>query len=144
AILNTKIRYYQNASYSIVESNSDFQDVRFCVGEAVETTLSNNGQPAFRVVKGIIEHKWNDNQVYVFINLKWLKFLNKFDNLLGCPIYCLQRACKNDFDRIHPISIVSKSPDTPFVHNCKSKCSPLQHNVTNREYIQNDFFYTAI
>ncbi|CAG8748815.1 8915_t:CDS:1, partial [Gigaspora rosea] len=51
------------------ESNSDFQDVRFCVSEADETTLSNNGQPAFGVVKGIIEHKWNDNQVYVFIYL---------------------------------------------------------------------------
>ncbi|KAF0511011.1 hypothetical protein F8M41_018357 [Gigaspora margarita] len=57
AILNTKIRYYQNASYSIVESNGDFQDVRFCIGEAVETTLSNDGQPAFGVVKEIIEHK---------------------------------------------------------------------------------------
>ncbi|CAG8522687.1 39065_t:CDS:2 [Gigaspora margarita] len=57
AILNTKIRYYQNTSYSIVESNSDFQDVRFCVSQAVETTLSNNGQLAFGVVKGIIEYK---------------------------------------------------------------------------------------
>ncbi|CAG8757900.1 12476_t:CDS:2 [Gigaspora margarita] len=125
AILNMKIRYYQNASYSIVKSNSDFQDVRFCVSEAVETTLSNDGQPVFRVVKGIIEYKWNDNQVYMFIYLEWLKFLNKFDDLLGCPIYHLQRACKNDFDRIYLISIVSKSPNTLFIHICKFKYSSL-------------------
>ncbi|RIB12290.1 hypothetical protein C2G38_2201036 [Gigaspora rosea] len=44
---------------SIMNSNGNFQDVIFCVGEAVETTLSNDGQPAFGVVKGIIKHKWN-------------------------------------------------------------------------------------
>ncbi|CAG8834711.1 43546_t:CDS:2, partial [Gigaspora margarita] len=51
---------------SIMNSNSNFQDVRFCIGEVVETTLSNDRQP--------------------------LEFLNKFDDLLGCPIYRLQRA----------------------------------------------------
>ncbi|RIB09160.1 hypothetical protein C2G38_2044550 [Gigaspora rosea] len=144
ALLNMKIRYYQNVSYSIVESNGDYQDVRFCVGEAVETTLSDGGQPAFGIVKGIIGHKWNDDQDYIFIYLEWLEYLNKFDDLLDCPIYRLQNANNNSWDRIHPISIVSRSPYIPFIHNCKSKCSLQQHDITNCEYIRNDFFFTAI
>ncbi|CAG8511385.1 12568_t:CDS:2 [Racocetra persica] len=57
ALLNTtKIRYYQNVSYSIIEPNSNYQDIRFNIGEAVEATLSNDKQPVFRMVKGIIEH----------------------------------------------------------------------------------------
>ncbi|RIB23273.1 hypothetical protein C2G38_2171755 [Gigaspora rosea] len=132
---NGLLEYYQNISYSIVESNSDYQDVRFCVGEAVETTLSDGEQPAFGIVKGIIGHKWNDDQDYIFIYLEWLEYLNKFDDLLDCPIYYLQNANNNSWDRIHPISIVSRLPYIPFIHNCKSKCSLQQHDITNREYI---------
>jgi len=36
ALLNTKVSYYQNVSYSIVESNGDYQYVKLCVGEAVQ------------------------------------------------------------------------------------------------------------
>src|ERR1700722_14641172 len=110
ALLKTKVTYYQNASYSIVESNGDYQYIKLCVGEAVETTMSTDGLPAFGIIKGIIEHTWNDGQVYVFIYLDWLEDLKKHDNLLGCPIYRLQHACNNSWDRLHPISIVSKSP----------------------------------
>ncbi|CAG8780989.1 10256_t:CDS:2, partial [Gigaspora rosea] len=73
-----------------LETNGLLESIIFCVGEAVETTLSNDGQPVFGIVKGIIEHKWNNDQICVFIYLEWLKYLNKFDDLLGCPIYCLQ------------------------------------------------------
>jgi hypothetical protein len=87
ALLKTNIRFFQNISYSIVESNGNYQYIKFCIGEAVETTLSDNEQPAFGIVKAIIEHTWNNNQVYIFIYLEWLEYLNKFDDLLGCPIY---------------------------------------------------------
>ncbi|CAG8662185.1 16941_t:CDS:10, partial [Gigaspora margarita] len=124
-----------NNDFSIHTSWEFAQDVRFCVGEAVETTLSDGGQPIFGIVKEIIGHKWNNDQDYIFINLKWLEYLNKFDDLLDCPIYHLQNANNNSWDRIHPISIVSRSPYIPFVHNCKSKCSLQQYDITNREYI---------
>ena len=143
ALLKTKVSYYQNVSYSIVEPNGDYQYVKLCVGEAIETTLSTDGQPAFGIIKGIIEHIWNDGQAYVFIYLDWLEDLKKCDNLLGCPIYRLQHACNNSWDRIHPISIVSQSLKVPFIHYCKTRCSSQQHDITNREYIQNDFFFTA-
>ncbi|CAG8463772.1 15992_t:CDS:2 [Funneliformis mosseae] len=109
AILKTKDNYYQSVSYSIVELNGDYRSVKLCVGEAVETTLSIDGQSAFGIIKGIIEHIWND-QVYVLIYLDWLEDLEKCDSLLGCPIYRLQQISNNSWDRIHPISIVSKSP----------------------------------
>jgi hypothetical protein len=144
ALLKTKISYYQTASYSIVEPNGDYQNVKLRVGEAVETTLYTDGQPAFGIIKGIIEHTWNDGQIYVFIYLDWLEDLKKYDSLLGCPIYRLQHTCNNSWDRIHPISIVSHSPNIPFIHYCKSRCSLQQHDITNREYIRNDFFFTAI
>ena len=35
ALLNIKVSYYQNVSYSIVEPNGDYQYVKLCVGEAV-------------------------------------------------------------------------------------------------------------
>ncbi|CAG8648092.1 12625_t:CDS:2, partial [Funneliformis caledonium] len=95
---------------------------KLCISEAVETTLSADSQSAFGIIKGIIEHTWNDDQVYVFIYLDWLEDLKKCDNLLGCPIYCLQHTCNNFWDRIHLISIVSKSPNVPFVHYCKAGC----------------------
>ena len=134
ALLKTKITYYQNASYSIVEPNGDYQYIKLCVGEAVETTMSTDGLPAFGIIKGIIEHTWNDGQVYVFIYLDWLEDLNKHDNLLGCPIYRLKHACNNSWDRLHSISIVSKSPNVPFIHYCKAGCSSQQHDTTNRKY----------
>ena len=144
ALLKTKISYYQIVSYSIVEPNGDYQYVKLRVGEVVETTLSTDGQSAFGIIKGIIEHTWNDGQAYVFIYLDWLEDLKKWDNLLGCPIYRLQHIHNKSWDRIHPISIVSQSPNVPFIHNCKTGCSLQQHDITNREYIRNDFFFTAI
>ena len=86
ALLKTKISYYQIVSYSIVEPNGDYQYVKLRVGEVVETTLSTDGQFAFGIIKGIIEHTWNDGQAYVFIYLDWLEDLKKCDSLLGCPI----------------------------------------------------------
>jgi len=80
----------------------------------------------------------------VFIYLDWLEDLKKWDNLLGCPIYRLQHIHNNSWDRIHPISIVSQSPNVPFIHNCKTGCSLQQHDITNHEYIRNDFFFMAI
>ena len=90
ALLKTKVSYYQSASYSITEPNGDYQYIKLCVGEAVKTTMSTDGQSAFGIVKGIIEHTWNDNQVYMFIYLDWLEDLKKCESLLGCPIYRLQ------------------------------------------------------
>ncbi|CAG8575967.1 13934_t:CDS:1 [Funneliformis caledonium] len=135
ALLKTKVNYYQSVSYSIVEPNGNYQHVKLCVGKAVETTLSADSQSAFGIIKGIIEYTWNDDQVYVFIYLDWLEDLKKRDNLLDCPIYHLQHTCNNSWDQIHPISIVSKSPNVPFIHYCKAGCSSQRHDTINREYI---------
>ena len=56
ALLKTKVSYYQNVSYSIVEPNGDYQYVKLCIGKAIETILSTDEQPAFGIVKGIIEY----------------------------------------------------------------------------------------
>ncbi|CAG8733912.1 16754_t:CDS:2, partial [Racocetra persica] len=55
-LLNTRIKYYQNISYSIIESNSNYQYVKFCVDEVVKTVLSNNEKSAFRIIKEIIKN----------------------------------------------------------------------------------------
>ena len=104
-------------------SNGDYQHIKLCVGEAVETTMFTDGLSAFGIIKGIIEHTWNDDQVYMFIYLDWLEDLRKHDSLLGCPIYHLQHAHNNSWDRIHLISIISKSPNVLFIHYCKTGCS---------------------
>ncbi|CAG8816562.1 12592_t:CDS:1, partial [Racocetra persica] len=56
SLLKTKIRYYQSISYSVIDSNGDYQYIKFRVGEVVETTLFDIRQAAFGIVKGIIEH----------------------------------------------------------------------------------------
>ncbi|CAG8850535.1 42728_t:CDS:2, partial [Gigaspora margarita] len=129
ALLKTKISYHQNVSYFITEPNGDHQYVKFSVGEIVEATLPNKQQSEFSIIKGIIKHIWNDDQIYVFIYLNWLKDLRKYDDLLQCPIYRLQHSHNNFQDEIHPISIVSRSSDVPFIHNCKARCSPQQHDI---------------
>ena len=43
AILNIKLSYYHSISYYIIESNSDYQYMKLCIGEAVETTLFTDG-----------------------------------------------------------------------------------------------------
>ena len=62
---------------------------------------------------------------------------------IGCPIYH-QHIHNNSWDRIYPISIISHSSSVSFIHYCKTKCSLQQYDITNREYIRNDFFFTAI
>ncbi|CAG8502472.1 3095_t:CDS:2 [Dentiscutata erythropus] len=42
SLLKTKIKYYQNVSFSIIKSNGDNQYVKFRVGKVVETTLFDN------------------------------------------------------------------------------------------------------
>ncbi|CAG8758812.1 42705_t:CDS:10, partial [Gigaspora margarita] len=137
ALLNTKISSHQNVSYIIAESNGDYQHVKFGVSEIVEATLPNKQQSDFGVIKGIIKHIWNNNQIYVFIYLNWLEDLKKYDDLLECPVYRLQHTYNNTRERIHLISIVSQSPDVPFIHNCKARCSLQQHDTSNHEYLRN-------
>ncbi|CAG8801067.1 17875_t:CDS:1, partial [Gigaspora margarita] len=61
-----------------------------------------------------------------------------------CPIYQIQHLDNDSLNQIHPLSEVLQSSNIPFIHYCKSICSFQQHDMTDYEYIRNDFFFKAI
>ena len=62
-LLKTKVSYYQNVSYSIVEPNGDYQYVKLCVGEAVAYIPI--GNPHLALLKEYLE--WRSRLcIYLF------------------------------------------------------------------------------
>ncbi|RIB28134.1 hypothetical protein C2G38_2060075 [Gigaspora rosea] len=138
ALLEPRVCFYENATYTICQSNGDYYDIRLKVGEIVEVKLFGEDDSKFGKITGIIEHLWNNGQAFIFLCFKWLENFNELDSLLECSIYYIQH---NSLNQIHPISVVLQSSNIHFLHYCKSSCSFQQHDITNYEYIRNDFFF---
>ncbi|RIB19340.1 hypothetical protein C2G38_2083425 [Gigaspora rosea] len=141
ALLETRVHFYENVSYTTLKPDGDYHNVKLKVGEIVEILRFGESEPTFGKIISIVEHSWNDNQEYVFLCFDWLENLNERNSLLDCPIYRIQH---NSLDWVHPISTVLHSSSIPFIHYCNSNCSFQQHDTTNSEHIRNDFFFVAI
>ncbi|CAG8790360.1 35561_t:CDS:2, partial [Racocetra persica] len=131
ALLDTQVLFYDNVSYTMSKPNGDHHNVKLKVGEIVETKLCGENEQTFGKITSIIEHSWNDSQIYVFLCFDWLEDLNRWDSLLDCPIYRIRHSHNGSLNRVHPISVVSQSSSIPFIHHCKSSCSFSQHDTTN-------------
>ncbi|CAG8819943.1 16006_t:CDS:2, partial [Racocetra persica] len=132
ALLETRVHFYENMSYTVFKPDGDYHTVKLKVGEIVEVTRYDESELTFGKIMSIIEHSWNDNQEYVFLCFDWLEDLNKWDSLLDCQVYHIQH---NSLSRVHPISTVLQSSGIPFIHYCDSNCSFQRHDTTNAEYI---------
>ncbi|CAG8793858.1 22233_t:CDS:2, partial [Racocetra persica] len=128
ALLETRVCFYENATYTICQSNGDYYDIKLKIGEIVEARLFGEDHSRFGKITGIIEHFWNNGQAFIFLCFNWLENFSQLDSLLDCPIYHIQH---NSSNRIHPISVVLQSSNIHFLHYCKASCSFQQHDITN-------------
>ncbi|CAG8817884.1 15136_t:CDS:2 [Gigaspora margarita] len=87
ALLEPRVCFYENAIYTICQSNGDYYDIRLKVGEIVEVKLFEEDDSKFGKITGIIEHLWNNGQAFIFLCFKWLENFNELDSLLECSIY---------------------------------------------------------
>jgi hypothetical protein len=144
ALLSTRIHFYGSAFYTFQEDDGDYQEIKIYVGDVVEIGLE-EGKNGFASVKAILRHRGNDGNDYVFIFVYWFEDISKQDTLLLCPIYQLQSDTNNSWYCIHPISTVKKSTSkASFVHSCDSRCTADRHETSNREYLYNNFLFSAI
>ncbi|CAG8646863.1 20092_t:CDS:2 [Gigaspora margarita] len=74
ALLEIRVHFYENVSYTISKSDEDYQNVKLKVGEIVEATLFGESEQTFECS-------------------------NKWDSLLDCPIYHIQHSCNNPLNQ---------------------------------------------
>ena len=143
ALLSTRIYFYGSASYTFQEEDGDYQEIKIRVGDMVEIALVDN-ESGFANIKAILKHHGNDEQDYIFIYVAWFEDLLRQDELISCPIYRLQKDFSHTYYRIHPISTVKPKSEVLFVHHCDSRCTADNHELSNYEYLQNNFLFSAI
>ncbi|CAB4425196.1 unnamed protein product [Rhizophagus irregularis] len=64
ALLSIHTHFYNSASYTFQEENSDYQKINVCVGEVVG--IASVKVESFAGVKAILKLPWNDGQDYIF------------------------------------------------------------------------------
>ncbi|CAG8696518.1 8369_t:CDS:2, partial [Ambispora leptoticha] len=106
ALLETRVHFYENVSYTTLKPAGNYHNVKLKVGEIVKVTRFEESEMQFGKIMN----------------------LNEQESLLDCPVYRIQH---NSLDRVHPISTVLHSSNVPFIHYCNSNCSFQQHDVTN-------------
>ena len=76
--------------------------------------------------------------------MNWFEDTGIEHSLLKCPLYHLQ-ATGNKWRRIFPITVIDNVQKVHFIHNCNSGgCQGSDHDTTNRIWIKNSFYFTAI
>ncbi|CAB4405839.1 unnamed protein product [Rhizophagus irregularis] len=125
ALINSSISWYKFASYMIEEENEDHEE-------------------SYAIIKGIFQHKGNNNKYYAFIVVDWFEDIMVEHSVLKCPLYRLQ-ATGDKWRRIFPITVIDNVQKVHFIHNCNSeRCQLPNHDTTNRIWIKNNFYFTAI
>jgi hypothetical protein len=142
ALTNDSMGWYELASYIIEETNGTFSKVHLHLNDFV-TIHDQDHDESYAIVKGIIRHKGNDDKYYAFVVVEWLENVEQEHQLLKCPLYRLQS--RNQWRRIFPISVIDNVQKVHFIHNCNSeRCEGSHHDVTNRSWLKNNFYFTAI
>ncbi|RIB28587.1 hypothetical protein C2G38_2239435 [Gigaspora rosea] len=128
ALLETRVHFYENVSYTTLKPDGDYHNVKLKVGEIVEILRFGESEPTFGKIISIVEHSWNDNQEYVFLCFDWLENLNERNSLLDCPIYRIQY---NSLDREFDVEFYTDKALEDYMNSAKA-------------VIRKDFFKIAI
>jgi hypothetical protein len=134
-----------NKTYNFYECASYIQDTREAqchlnTKDVVMIQVADYGE-SYAIIKGIFRHKNNDGNFYSFIYIDWFEDTHKTHNKLDCPIFVL---CHDDsYRKIFPLTIVDEVQKVHFVHDCDARCKN-NHNLENRLYLKNEFFFKAI
>jgi hypothetical protein len=122
-------RWYELASYiTIDENNGNLSKVYLHLNDFV-TIQEEEYKESYAIVKGIFRHKGNDENSYAFIVVDWFEDSGQKHSSLKCPLYKLQT---KNWRRVFPINLIDNVQKVHFI----------KHN--NREWIKNDFYFTAI
>jgi hypothetical protein len=128
SIVNSKLRWYELATYTIEENNGNFLKVYLHLNDFV-TIQDEEFKESYAIVKGIFRHKGNNENDYAFIVVDWFENIEKEHSLLKCPLYQLQT---KNWRRIFPINVIDSVQKVHFINYSKTK------------WIKNDFYFTAI
>lgn len=142
ALTNYSISWYELASYNIEETNGTFSKVHLHINDFV-TIHDRDHDESYATIKGIFRHKGNNEKYYAFVVVNWFESAEQEHSILKCPLYRLQTG--NQWRRIFPISVIDKVQKVHFVHNCNlERCQGRYHDVTNRTWLKNSYYFTAI
>ena len=99
---------------------------------------------SYAKIRALFTHKYNDNLIYAFIWIDWMRECLTLDPILQCPIYEIQTAENMRWYRVYPITLIDSLPKVHFVHRCHSTCTADSHDLSNNQYFKNEFYYIAI
>ncbi|CAB4382368.1 unnamed protein product [Rhizophagus irregularis] len=143
ALINSSISWYKFASYMIEEENGILSKVHLHLDDFI-TIYEEDHEESYAIIKGIFQHKGNNNKYYAFIVVDWFENTMVEHSVLKCPLYRLQ-ATGDKWRRIFPITVIDNVQKVHFIHNCNSeRCQLPNHDTTNRIWIKNNFYFTAI
>ncbi|GET63970.1 hypothetical protein GLOIN_2v1790940 [Rhizophagus irregularis DAOM 181602=DAOM 197198] len=143
ALINSSISWYKFASYMIEEENGILSKVHLHLDDFI-TIYEEDHEESYAIIKGIFQHKGNNNKYYAFIVVDWFEDTMVEHLVLKCPLYRLQ-ATGDKWRRIFPITVIDNVQKVHFIHNCNSeRCQLPNHDTTNRIWIKNNFYFTAI
>ncbi|GET55957.1 hypothetical protein GLOIN_2v1790940 [Rhizophagus irregularis DAOM 181602=DAOM 197198] len=143
ALINSSISWYKFASYMIEEENGILSKVHLHLDDFI-TIYEEDHEEFYAIIKGIFQHKGNNNKYYAFIVVDWFEDTMVEHSVLKCPLYRLQ-ATGDKWRRIFPITVIDNVQKVHFIHNCNSeRCQLPNHDTTNRIWIKNNFYFTAI
>ena len=141
AVLNSKVDFYNNISYTIKEEDH-FVDVRLCVGEVVNVLEEDETEESYAIIRGIFTYE-RSKKLHAFVIFDWFEKIGE-DTLLKCPKYRLRGPEEANWNRVFPLSLIDHNPKVHFVHDCDNTCSNSKHNLMNRCYLKNMYYYLVI
>ncbi|CAB5307939.1 unnamed protein product [Rhizophagus irregularis] len=130
ALINSSISWYKFASYMIEEENGILSKVHLHLDDFI-TIYEEDHEESYAIIKGIFQHKGNNNKYYAFIVVDWFEDTMVEHSVLKCPLYRLQ-ATGDKWRRIFPITVIDNVQKVHFIHNCNSeRCQLPNHDTTN-------------
>ena len=142
-IRRRSIKHYRYMRYTLLDDNGEFYaHIKLHIGDVV--IIKEEEDESYAIIKAIFTHKYNNDSVYGFVWIDWLKNTEHTDGLLRCLIFERQRESDTRWHRIYPISILNEIPKVHFVHACRPSCSADTHDNANIQYYMNQYFYKTV
>src|SRR2546427_5118845 len=93
--------------YTLLNNNSEFYThIKLHIEDII--IIKEEESELYAIIKVIFTHKYNNDSVYAFVWINWLKNTECTDSLLRCPIFERQRELDTRWYCIYPISILNE------------------------------------
>jgi hypothetical protein len=139
ALINKSTFFYNIATYFCENDSGSFVKQQLHVKDIVTIQEEDYGEN-YAIIEAILSHRANNGKLYAFIIVNW--FEETSQTTLGCPEYKL--VVDNSWRHIFPISVVDLVNKIHFVHKCVGNTCEASHDVTNKYYIKNMYYFTAV